>query len=289
MTIKNIVLSGTGHLLLTMIGIIDYLFKSDILQMDNIENLYGTSGGSLIAAIICINVEWGKVVNYFMNRPWCETIDITIDNIYDVYEDKGLINNSLIQTCLKPLLLSKNLSSEITLIELYNYSNIELHIFTFELNKFETVDMSYKTHPDILLYDAIHMSCSIPCVMAPICSDTHCYIDGGILQQYPIYPCLLNNSADETLGIFMKFTQCDDVTTKTNVFDFITFLSLKLIKFINNNINNEPCDKLKYEIIHITETPIKTFINAFTNKEQRFEMFNDGYNETEKYIKAITN
>jgi len=44
---------------------------------------------------------------------------------------------------------AKDISCDITLLEFYEYSKVEIHIFTFEINVFELVDVSYKTHPDI--------------------------------------------------------------------------------------------------------------------------------------------
>ena len=74
----------------------------------------------------------------------------------------------------------------ITLKELYEYSNIELHFFTFEINHFKLEDISYLTHPHLSLMVAIQMTCGLPILLTPVCLDDKCYTDGGIICNYSL-------------------------------------------------------------------------------------------------------
>ena len=56
----------------------------------------------------------------------------------------------------------------ITMSEIYEYSKIELHLFAFELNEFEIIDISYKTHPKLRLLTALQMTCSVPVLFTPV-------------------------------------------------------------------------------------------------------------------------
>ena len=78
-----------------------------------------------------------------------------------------MIDENIIIDILKPLLLANDLDINITLKEFYEYSNIELHIFTSNLNKFCKVALNHKTYPSLKLYDAIMMTCSIPIMVKP--------------------------------------------------------------------------------------------------------------------------
>ena len=51
--------------------------------------------------------------------------------------------------------------------EFYEINKIDLHIFSTELNKFETVDFSHKTHPDWRIIDVIYCSSALPIVFSP--------------------------------------------------------------------------------------------------------------------------
>ena len=64
----------------------------------------------------------------------------------------------------------------------FNYSNIDLHIYTLELNKFQVEDMSHETHPNLSLVTAIYRSMTLPIIFIPECIDDKCYIDGGVIS-----------------------------------------------------------------------------------------------------------
>ena len=72
------------------------------------------------------------------------------------------------ENAFKPLLDAKDLSIHITLKEFYMYSKIELHFYSFEINQFKTEDISYLTHPELSLIDAVMMSSSLPILVTPV-------------------------------------------------------------------------------------------------------------------------
>jgi predicted acylesterase/phospholipase RssA len=279
-----------------MLGIITVLLNKNIINTNELKNVYGTSGGSIIGALLCLDVDFETINNYFINRPWGDLIDLSLDNIYNIYKSKGIIESSFLNICFKPLLSSKNLSPLITLKELFDYSHITLYIYTFELNNFETIEMSHKTHPNLMLYEAIYMSCSIPCVFEPLykqidntCNsdDKLCYIDGGIMNNYPLNECLNhNNDPLETLGIRIKTNNNTIITNETNIIEYATCLIMKLVKHVNTNrlVNRE---KIKHEIIFNYDINHDSFIKVFSNVELRNELFSEGEKCSLEYIDNI--
>ena len=128
-----------------------------------------------------------------------------------MFSKKGFFNRKQVELSFKPLLHAKDLRLDITLKEFYEYSNIELHIFTFDVNYFKLEDISYKTNPDISLITAIYMSSALPIMFSPVCIDDKCYIDGGVVTNYPLIFCIEQNcNLDEILGIKNEFNgQCN--------------------------------------------------------------------------------
>ena len=59
---------------------------------------------------------------------------------------------------LKPLLTAKDLTEEITLKEYYEYNQIDLHFFTVEMNSFQKIDVSHKTHPNFFMRSRIRFT-----------------------------------------------------------------------------------------------------------------------------------
>ena len=97
--------------------------------------------------------------------------------------------------------------------ELYEYNKKEIHVMSVELNKFRLINISYKTHPNLKIMDAIKMSCAFPVIFSPkimesSCDNngensfTSCYIDGGVMSNYPVNTCIQDQKCDpnEILG-----------------------------------------------------------------------------------------
>lgn len=322
MTIKNIVLSGGGHTLFQTLGVIQELEKNDVWKIENIEKIYGTSAGAILASILCLKFDWETINDYFLNRPWHDVYSINIKSIMDMYSKKGLFNRNFFEIAFKPLLNAKDLSMEITLKELYEYSKIELHLFTFDINYFKFEDINYKNNPDLPLLTAIHMSSAIPVFFSPVCLNNKCYIDGGLVSNYPLMFCIeQNNNLDEILGIKNDYDifvrekkENDDVGEKNKSSDETTINyssdeSLKenkstnlitndssiidfIISFIHKVILNLNIDNKSYNIKHEVKCNCQFISYTFFNKvissfETRKELLEDGIESGNNFIKKF--
>jgi len=109
-----------------------------------------------------------------------------------MFNNKGLFNIDIIKIILKPLLTAKNLSESITLKEFYEFNNVEIHVYAVNINGSlpSKIDFSYKTHPDLELCKAIYMSASFPIIFKPLFDNSGCYIDGGLLNNFPLNDCI---------------------------------------------------------------------------------------------------
>jgi hypothetical protein len=103
----------------------------------------------------------------------------------------------VIEEMLEPLFRAKDLDiNTITMKEFYEYTKIEHHFFTIRVQEFELVDISYKTHPDWKLLDAIYASSCIPPFFQPLyiknaeTTTIEWYTDGGFLANYPMEHCI---------------------------------------------------------------------------------------------------
>jgi predicted acylesterase/phospholipase RssA len=308
MTIKNIVFSGGGHTLYQSLGIIQTLEKNDIWKIENIEKIYGTSAGALLGAILCLKFDWDTLNDYFLNRPWHDVYNIDINTIFALFSKKGFFNRNQVELSFKPLLHAKDLRLDITLKEFYEYSNIELHIFTFDVNYFKLEDISYKTNPDISLITALYMSSALPIMFSPVCINDKCYIDGGVVTNYPLIFCIEQNcNLDEILGIKNEFNgqcntgseyemmhentivtnKCNNINDESSLLDFFISFFQKVILKLN-------IDNLKYNIKHEINCNCQvmtyTFFNKFVSSfDLRKELLENGIECGNQYIQKISN
>lgn len=243
MTIKHLVIAGGGPMGLCFLGALQYLNEKSIWNIENIESIYATSIGTIIGAFVCLNYDKEVLNKYIIDRPWNDAFKLTGKQLFEAYNKKGLFDTKLAEIIFSPLLKAKDLTLDITLKEFYEFSKIEFHLYTFELNSFKTIDLSYKTHPDLSLMKALTMSCGLPGLFMPIFIDDGCYIDGGVMWNYPINYCLNDHpNEDEILGI----NRCnnDDVINNGNILideessllDFIVGFSVNAMNYISTSV-----------------------------------------------------
>lgn len=210
MTIKHIVLCGGGPSIFRTVGALYHLEDQQFWNISNIQTIYATSAGALFGAMLCLKFDHETITNYIVNRPWHEAYPIKMSQIMDFYSKKGIYDHKFAEVIFKPLLRAKGLPLTITLKEFFEYSHIEFHLYSLELNQFKTIDISYKTHPDLPLLDSIVMTCAIPMLFTPLCKNNECYVDGGIVANYPLNHCIDDGHAiDEILGARFNYDTAD--------------------------------------------------------------------------------
>ena len=286
MTIKHLVLSGGGPTMIQTLGSIQHLEEKKFINLKNIETIYGTSAGTLVGTLICLKFDWETINNYIIKRPWQDVFKIQVQNIFDAYTKRGVFDIKTIEKCLKPLLDAKDISLSVTLEEFYKYSKIELHFFTFEVNEFKLLDVSYLTHPNILLTQAILMTCAIPVLMTPVLEDGKCYIDGGLVCNYPLKYCVdSGKNIDEILGFKNKYTNTANknyVDDNSNLLDFILSILFKTIYSLGVK-HTEP--SIKHEVLCETELLTFQFLRtSLTSLETRKDLLNSGIKSAQCFL-----
>ena len=261
MSIKHLVISGGGPLGLRYIGALEKLEQYGFWKVDNIESIYATSIGSIIGAFICLKYDWNTLNQYIIERPWKDVFKVNAKQLFDSYYNKGLFDKKIAEIIFKPLLQAKNLELNITLKEFYEFSKIDLHIFTFELNNFETVEMSHISHPDMELVQALTMSSALPGIFMPTIIEDKCFVDGGVMCNYPLNQCLRDHTnKDEILGIKCSYDKDLDkfknvtVTTDTSLLEYVICLTINTMNFIRNTVTIETIDNTVK--CYVSENPL---------------------------------
>lgn len=275
MVIKHIVISGGGPTGLLSYGVIKCLFQEKYLKFEEIETIYGTSIGAILAVIICLKHDWKTIDDYLIKRPW-EKVMVDSFEMFQLFSCKGIAQLKMLDDIMKPLLESNDLSLSITMLDFYKYSGITLNIFTLELNEFKKISLSHITHPDMCLMDAIKMSACVPILFPPIIKNNNCYVDGGVICNYPLRECLTetNCSVDEVLGIRNYWSENEGITENSSLISYLHFINMKLIRVVNNSLSdsipNEVVCKVKPNM-----NPSEWF-SILSDETQRLAWIEDG-------------
>jgi predicted acylesterase/phospholipase RssA len=286
MTIKHLVISGGGPILVQVLGAIQHLEQNNFVIMDNIESIYGTSAGAIVGILICLKFDWETINDYIIKRPWQDVFPIKVQNILDAYAKKGVYDVKTIEKCFKPLFDAKDIPLDINLEDFYKLTNVELHMFSFEINEYKVQDISYLTHPKLSLMTAVQMTSALPVLITPVCIDNKCFIDGGMSCNYPLSYCIESGkNPDEILGFKNKYGENKTcINDESTILDFLLSFLFKAVFSVSTD-NNQPiiqneviCDAqyLNFEVIR----------TALSNVEVRKDLFNNG---TESGVSFLAN
>lgn len=273
--IKHIVISSGGPAGHMMYSVLRTLNLKGIWDINNIKTIYGSSIGSFIAIIIALRYDWHVTDDYLIKRPWEKVFKMSylssagsssssasndknaetassssssssaastfsdakdkLDYVFKLYNNHGIYDLKECTEMLRPLLQGKDIPLNVTLREFYDKTGIDLHFMVTELNKFQIIDFSHKTHPTQPLIEACYMSCCYPLWFSPIYRDGCCYVDGGIINDYPVNECIRDQKCNlsEVLGIKIMWERKPAMLTNNEtVFQFIT----TFINQINSNM-----------------------------------------------------
>jgi len=223
MAIKYLVLSGGSYNGLKMFGALKHLHENGCYDINNIEKIYATSVGSIIAVLLALNIPMDNIQDYIIRKPWNKVFNFTADMLFGMITEKGIVDKRFLNEILEILFKTADIDINSTMLEFYNKTSIELHFYSTHVSSFKLKDLSHITYPELNIMDAIYMSCSIPFIIQPMYFNDSYMIDGGVLCNFPLSFC------------------CDDVKNKNEIL---------AINLINGGENNTKIDKetnlLKY-------------------------------------------
>ena len=278
-TIKSIVVSGGGPAGFSFYGAVKECHKQGLWKFENLESMYGTSIGSFLCVMLCLNYEWSVLDDFLIKRPWQHVFKINMFTIVDSFQKRGMYNISVIEDTFMPLFKGKDISIDVTLREFYELTHIDLHIYVTEIHKYDLIDFSHTTHPDWRLVDAVYCSCSLPVVFSPMIKDNDCYCDGGFSSNYPIRYCLQHGyTPDEILGIKMTIDRINQakINDESSLFDYIINLFNKLLEkrlLAADMIENLITHEFKIESPQIS---IFSVFQIVTSQEERARLIDYG-------------
>lgn len=265
--IEHIVISGGGQTGFTFYGVLREAAKQGFWDIANIRSFYGTSVGTFLSVILCLNYDWETIDTYFINRPWQNIFKVDLYTIMQAFEKRGIFGIDIMEKMLGPLFAGKDIPLSITLKEFYDLNGIDLYMFTTELNKFKLCKMSHTTHPDWRVIDAVYASCALPIIFAPLICDDDCYVDGGMMSSYPMKSCLDDgNDPDTVFGIKKIFSGNEPIRATSSLFDYLMILLKNAVALLNGY----EIGLIKKEVILDGDhTTIENMLSLASSREER--------------------
>ena len=139
---------------------------------------------------------------------------------------------------------------------------------TYNLSENRLEYLTPETHSNISVLDAIQMSCSYPFIFELFSYKNKYYIDGGILDNFPIE--IGEKISKNCLGLVIKTPLISLELEYSTLSLFLKMIQIVVASTLMNKINKATCDIIQIE--HKTG-----FFNFSYDNKEIITMFDDGY------------
>lgn len=289
------VLSGGGPAGLILYGAIKRLHKAGVWSLDELETIYMSSIGGFIGFIIALGYDWDIIDEYLIGRPWAKSFSNLSSDILEIISNKGIDGLQMASICTEPLLSGKNLPKDITLQALYEYTKVDLCFIATDLNGsfgLHTEILTHKTYPTMTLNTALASTCAFPLVVKPVFYKNKCFVDGGLVNNFPLNTCLNETKCkhDDILAFcnYVDLTALSPISESSSFVEYARllirkcYLELETTRHqlkINNTIYCDMDDVADYT----------KWIHALEDKKMRISLIERGIVAAETFMHSIQN
>jgi len=284
---KHLVIPGGGITGLVCYGALKETHEKGIWNIEEIQTIYGTSVGAILAVILALKYDWTTIDNYLIKRPWHSLCDFNMYSIIGSFQKRGIFDIHVVEGIFQPLFGGMDLTLATTMLEFYEKTQIELHMYATQFNPFELIDISHKTHPEWTVVEAVYASAALPIFFSPFEKEGQHYVDGGVFLNYPLERCLsqIDIDPDTIIGIRKTMEIKSEISSDATLFDYILLLLNKIFGYIlsKNDTYTVPNE------IRIKSTPVSIYdlYKMASSETARAELIQEGVEMGQEFCASL--
>jgi len=278
--INTIVLSGGGMNGIAFLGFFNSVFNK--VSRSNITHYIGSSIGAGICFLINIGYTIDELTKIFLEYDFNTMVpDIKLD---DLIFDLGVTNSEGIYDFLVKLTEFKEFDKDITFVELFNKTNIQLTITVSNITNKKLEYWNHINTPNFKVLQGLVISARIPLYTKPYFFNNNYYVDGGLINNYPINYIDINN-IDCVIGayIFDKFDINSFIQSEKSYKDFFVYINKLLIITLESKYLEYLDVKYQNRTIILDVDKIDT-LDFTINNDAKINIINQSFNITNSYF-----
>lgn len=182
--IENLVFKGGGVKGIAYAGALQALEEKNIMK--DVKRCSGTSAGSIVAALICLNYTSKEIKEILYHTNFKSFKDSL--NPISLFRRYGLYKGKYFVEWFEKLIVDKGYDKNITFEQLFQKTNKGLYTFALNLNTRSIQGFSAEYTPNVKISDAVRASMSIPMFFRAweVSGMTGIFLDGGVAYNYPM-------------------------------------------------------------------------------------------------------
>ena len=279
---KNLVISSGGIYIYSLLGSLKYLKENNILK--DIKSYYGISAGSILCTMLALDYTIDEITDFLINFNFFKLLDsYDITNLINNY---GLSLGDNLKIIAQSIIIYKlgEENKDYTFKQLYDNKKIELNIFATCIEDKSLWRFSYNSNENIPIWKTIIASSNLPLIFAPIEIDNKLFVDGAIINSYPIN-YVPDNEINDTIGLYVDCNYDLDINYLNNMPNLKYYLEILFLY-------------ITHKFIYYHKNTIKISIpNKYKNYTYKIDICNEeknilidiGYNVTKHHYKILAN
>lgn len=267
-TFDTLVLSGNSTNALSTLGSLQKLFDVGILNKNSIDSYFGTSSGAILCTLLAIGFEPIEILAYICtNKSYAKIQPDIVGCFTNITNNGGLLNFDIIEREINDMIVYK-LGFIPTLNCIRERLGKYLVFITYNLSSGIKECLSYETYPALPVTQAIRMSSTFPFVFAPYEYENNYYLDGGLVENFPMFTAQQHSS--KCFGLYNN-NPAKPYSLQTNYVELFFRLITVFIASSADNIPVYPDSK----VLKLSYPP--SFFNFCSNNTELIKMFDSGY------------
>lgn len=195
---EYLVFSGGGIKGICFTGALGVLEELNVLYSETngfkIKGIAGVSAGSIIASLLAVGYTPLELMDIMSKIDFEEIADDKLGYFRDTInfvENWGVCPGNYIMELMGDLIKQKTGNADYTLEDLMNDKQLKLVIVSTNMNYEKSVYLyagnQIKEYSNIPIRVAVRMSMGIPCMFEPYEYNNNYFVDGGMLDNYPLH------------------------------------------------------------------------------------------------------
>jgi NTE family protein len=272
--VNHLVISGGGVKGISFCGafrMIKELHESGKILLD-LKSICGVSVGSIIGLMYTIGYTYTEMEKVILDTNLNSLKHV---RIYNMISNYGLDSGKELLQWITSLLTSKGYSTNLTFSELYDKTGINFRVVATNLNKHSQVIFDKDSYPDFHVLLAVRMSFSIPFVFGRVKYKGETFVDGALINNFPID--IYKHNLNTTLGLCIITDDDSDYDVLDNNIDsFEDYVNNVLKCFLaqRERLGLTPNYKKHSVCIYINDV---SGIDFKMSNEKKINLLRDGY------------
>jgi len=185
MVFKSICLSGGGITGFVHLGMLKYLEDKRLLTC--FDTVVCTSAGAIIGFLFAVGLSADKIMNAALSIG--DEV-LQYESIHRFFSVFGMDSGEYLLAKLADILMENSVSPVLTFEEARSKYGKRLIITGTNVSRHSVTYFKPETHPNMRIIDAVRISISIPFLFSAVAYEQDIYVDGAIMDNYPVRHCI---------------------------------------------------------------------------------------------------